>query len=140
MKQFYENLVPHQDDERRLDLDGHWSSDCGTFDYDTDMSMLAAARSFAKEQWSSQYFEDLQKYNAETTRNVQQGSNIFHVTMHFRAHQTHYEQLGQMKIDLSLEGSEVTRWDLASFRDHSYGKNITTRFLKSMLLYPHLSL
>ena len=60
--------------------------------------------------------------------------------MHFRAHQTHYEQLGQMKIDLSLEGSEVMRWDVASFRDHSYGKNITTRFLKSMLLYPHLSL
>ena len=73
--------------------------------------------------------------NGETTRNVQQGSNIFHVTMHFRAHQTHYEQLGQMKIDLSLEGSEVMRWDVASFRDHSYGKNITSLFLNSLSNY-----
>eukprot|EP00095_Tigriopus_kingsejongensis_P006712 maker-scaffold25_size650667-snap-gene-5.28 protein:Tk06712 transcript:maker-scaffold25_size650667-snap-gene-5.28-mRNA-1 annotation:"hypothetical protein L798_06649" len=83
----------------KLALEGKWSSDHGIFDYDTDMSPSAAARAFAKEPWNDQYFKDLQK-----------------------AHQTHYEQLGHLKVTIELEGtSDPITLDMQSFRDHSYG-------------------
>jgi hypothetical protein len=45
-----------------IDFQGVWFSTASIFDYDTQMSKSAAARAFAKEQWSSQYFQDLEKY------------------------------------------------------------------------------
>ena len=49
----------------------------------------------------------------------------------FRAHQTHYEQMGQVVGSVTIAGKEYP-FNIDSMRDHSYGKifNITIRFKK----------
>lgn len=80
-------------------IDGDWFSDHGIFDYDTDMSTSATARIFAKEPWNKQYFSDLQK-----------------------AHQTHYEQLGDLQVQVQMDNRiKPLILEFQSFRDHSFG-------------------
>ncbi len=52
-----------KDDENELDfnVDMNWWSNAPVFSYDTQMSMTAAARAFAKETWNPQFFDDLKK-------------------------------------------------------------------------------
>ncbi|TRY62049.1 hypothetical protein TCAL_16245 [Tigriopus californicus] len=93
------NKVSDQTESMQVQIDGDWSSDHGIFDYDTDMSASATARVFAKEPWNKQYFSDLQK-----------------------AHQTHYEQLGDLRLRIQIENdSEPSVMHFQTFRDHSYG-------------------
>ncbi|KAB7505170.1 hypothetical protein Anas_01790 [Armadillidium nasatum] len=42
-------------------LDALWTSNLDYFDFDTDMSPWALSKTMAKEQWSRQYFKDLQR-------------------------------------------------------------------------------
>ena len=90
-----------------------WRSDEAIFNYDCDMSSFAAAKAFAKESWSRQFFQDLEK-----------------------AHQTHYEQMGRIdgkvafindhpvedtpKI-ITAQLQETIPISMPSFRDHSFG-------------------
>ena len=46
---------------KRVRLDLLWRSDEAIFNYDCDMSSFAAAKAFAKESWSRQFFQDLEK-------------------------------------------------------------------------------
>ena len=39
-----------------------WKSDEHLFNYDSDMSISATAKAFAKEPWNKQYFDDLKKW------------------------------------------------------------------------------
>ncbi|XP_045128767.1 uncharacterized protein LOC123514740 [Portunus trituberculatus] len=78
-------------------LDIEWTSKQPYFDFDTDMSARALARSIAREPWSRQYFQQLRE-----------------------AHQSHYEQMGRMEGTVVVDGHPyILRLD--SMRDHSYG-------------------
>ncbi|KAL7641049.1 UNVERIFIED_CONTAM: hypothetical protein RMT77_008186 [Armadillidium vulgare] len=78
-------------------LDALWTSNLDYFDFDTDMSPWALSKTMAKEQWSRQYFQDLQS-----------------------AHQTHYEQMGMIRGTVTIDGKMVDL-RMNSMRDHSYG-------------------
>ena len=97
----------------RVHLDLLWRSDEAIFNYDCDMSSFAAAKAFAKESWSRQFFQDLEK-----------------------AHQTHYEQMGRIDGKVTLindhpvedtpkintaQLQETIPICMPSFRDHSFG-------------------
>ena len=77
------------------------------------MSSFAAAKAFAKESWSRQFFQDLEK-----------------------AHQTHYEQMGRIDGQVvfindhpvedtprnnTAQLQENIPISMPSFRDHSFG-------------------
>ena len=98
---------------KRVRLDLLWRSDEAIFNYDCDMSSFAAAKAFAKESWSRQFFQDLEK-----------------------AHQTHYEQMGRIDGKVTLindhpvedtpkintaQLQETIPICMPSFRDHSFG-------------------
>ena len=51
-----------QDYEINVSIDGIWSSNDAIFNYDTDMSVTATARTFAKQEWNRQFFKDLEKW------------------------------------------------------------------------------
>ena len=94
-------------------MDLLWRSDEAIFNYDCDMSSFAAARAFAKESWSRQFFQDLEK-----------------------AHQIHYEQMGRIDGKVTFindhpvekrsgedmcQLQEAISISMTSFRDHSFG-------------------
>ena len=98
---------------KRVRLDLLWRSDEAIFNYDCDMSSFAAAKAFAKESWSRQFFQDLEK-----------------------AHQTHYEQMGRIDGKVTFfddhpveetprnntaQLQENIPISMPSFRDHSFG-------------------
>jgi hypothetical protein len=49
----------------------------------------------------------------------------------YRAHQTHFEQMGYLNATIEIDGENHTV-KMPSFRDHSYGKRIVN-FLKYYL-------
>jgi hypothetical protein len=78
-------------------LEAEWSSDLPYFNFDTDMDACAMAKSMAYEKFSKDYFENL-KAN----------------------HQTHYEQHGDIKGRVTING-HIYNIDINALRDHSFG-------------------
>nr|CAD7403027.1 unnamed protein product [Timema cristinae] len=78
-------------------LDAEFNSDLPYFNFDTDLHPSAMCRAFAKEDWTKEYFNNLKS-----------------------AHQTHYEQMGNMHGSVEIDGT-VHQLELQAFRDHSYG-------------------
>ncbi|XP_076444744.1 uncharacterized protein LOC143282822 [Babylonia areolata] len=82
--------------EVKFSLD--WDSFTRFFDFDTDMHPATMADGIAREKWSREYFDNLQK-----------------------AHQTHYEQFGVISGSVEIEGHGTRQVNMRGVRDHSYG-------------------
>ena len=67
----------------RVKLDAVYTSDLEYFDFDSDMEPWAVARAMAREPWTKEYFQRLKD-----------------------AHQSHYEQFGDVSGTLSIDGSK----------------------------------
>lgn len=97
---------------KEVELNAEFISSQPYFDFDTDMHPAAMARSFSKEQWSREYFENLK-----------------------RAHQTHYEQMGKLEGTVVVDGrAYVLRMDHC-MRDHSYGHRREWKLLHRYALH-----
>nr|CAD7260836.1 unnamed protein product [Timema shepardi] len=83
-------------------LDAEFDSDLPYFNFDTDLHPSAMCRAFAKEDWTKEYFNNLKS-----------------------AHQTHYEQMGNMHGSVEIDGT-VHQLELQAFRDHSYVVELNT--------------
>ncbi|XP_077993169.1 uncharacterized protein LOC144447138 [Glandiceps talaboti] len=75
-----------------------WKAYTDYFDFDTELHPFLIADGIAREPWSKQFFETLQK-----------------------THQTHYEQWGQLDGRIYVEGYEERQLSLRGMRDHTYG-------------------
>jgi len=92
-------LKLHGDDSKtyQVNLKADWKTDLPYFDYDTMIPPWTMARAIAKEQWSREYFQMLKE-----------------------AHQTHYEQHGNLVGEIEVDGKKY-KFEMPSMRDHSYG-------------------
>lgn len=96
----FDGTMRHKQDANKLSrvtLQGEFKSDLPYFDFDTDLAPSPTCRAIARENWSRDYFKSLEQ-----------------------AHQTHYEQMGSMKVNLSIDG-KTYEFEGQAFRDHSYG-------------------
>ncbi|KAK7107098.1 uncharacterized protein [Littorina saxatilis] len=84
--------------EVKVNFSLDWDSFTTFFDFDTDMHPATMADGIAREQWSREYFDNLEK-----------------------AHQTHYEQFGVITGQVEIEGHGSRQVQLRGVRDHSYG-------------------
>lgn len=75
-----------------------WKAVTDPFNFDTDVNPKALADGIAREEWTREFFNRLQ-----------------------RDHQTHYEQWGELSGRLQVGGGEEQSLRLKSVRDHSYG-------------------
>lgn len=75
-----------------------WDSFTKYFDFDTDMNPATVADGIAREMWSKDFFDTLQ-----------------------RMHQTHYEQFGIISGKVKIEGYGTREINLRGVRDHTYG-------------------
>ncbi|ESO93220.1 hypothetical protein LOTGIDRAFT_119476 [Lottia gigantea] len=75
-----------------------WNCLTPYFDFDTDLNPNVMSDAIAREKWSREYFNTLQK-----------------------AHQTHYEQFGEIKGNIGIEGYHTYHIEIQGVRDHSYG-------------------
>ncbi|CAG0888204.1 unnamed protein product [Cyprideis torosa] len=91
-----------EDELVSVQLNATFTSELPPFDFDTDMNHGAIARAMAKEPWSQEYFQTLEK-----------------------AHQTHYEQFGYLRGTVDVDGERHVL-ALNCIRDHSYGGCPTT--------------
>ncbi|XP_041987767.1 uncharacterized protein LOC121739387 [Aricia agestis] len=80
-----------------VEFSGEWTASGKYFDYDTDLHPPAIIRSIAREPWTRKYFEGLRT-----------------------AHQSHYEQFGNMKCKFTIDNEDF-QLTLPAFRDHSFG-------------------
>ncbi|XP_068238001.1 uncharacterized protein [Palaemon carinicauda] len=97
---------------KEVELNAEFTSTQPYFDFDTDMHPAAMARSFSREQWSREYFENLKN-----------------------AHQTHYEQMGKLEGTVVVDGhAHVLRMDHC-MRDHSYGHRREWKLLHRYALH-----
>ena len=76
-----------------------YNSELEYFDFDSDMDPWTVARAMAREPWSRQYFEGLKA-----------------------AHQSHYEQFGEVAGLVSVDGQE-REVRVSVMRDHTHGSN-----------------
>ena len=67
----------------KVKLDAVYTSDLDYFDFDSDMEPWTVARAMSREPWSREYFQRLKD-----------------------AHQSHYEQFGDVSGILSIDGTE----------------------------------
>merc|ERR1712142_451294 len=81
----------------RVTLDAVYTSDLNYFDFDSDMDPWAVARAMAREPWTREYFQRLKD-----------------------AHQSHYEQFGDVSGLLTIDGSERD-FLVNVMRDHTHG-------------------
>ncbi|XP_071084332.1 rifampicin phosphotransferase-like [Haliotis cracherodii] len=75
-----------------------WDAFTDHFNFDTDISAVAIADGVARELWTKEFWARLQS-----------------------KHQTHYEQWGEMRGRIAVEGFDERRLSLKTMRDHSYG-------------------
>ncbi|XP_061179945.1 uncharacterized phosphotransferase YvkC-like isoform X2 [Saccostrea echinata] len=75
-----------------------WKAMTDPFNFDTNISPRALADAMAREEWTRDFFNRLQ-----------------------RDHQTHYEQWGELCGRIQVEGREEQLLRLKAVRDHSYG-------------------
>ncbi|KAI4471094.1 eg:bacr7a4.20 protein [Holotrichia oblita] len=78
-------------------FEAKFTSNLPYFVVDTDSDRKALARALAREVWTKEFFDVLEK-----------------------AHQTHYEQMGSITGHLTIDG-EMENIELMGFRDHSFG-------------------
>ncbi|KAJ8314692.1 hypothetical protein KUTeg_006842, partial [Tegillarca granosa] len=87
------------DKEVDVEFTLNWLAFTKYFDFDTDLHPAAMADAICREKWSREYFDGLK-----------------------RAHQTHYEQFGQISGKIKISGvNEPVYLDVDGVRDHSYG-------------------
>nr|XP_022294324.1 uncharacterized protein LOC111104596 [Crassostrea virginica] len=91
-------LIVRTGQEVDVNFDLMWTAFTPYFDFDTDMSPVTMADAICRETWSRSYFDDLQ-----------------------RAHQTHYEQFGEITGRVNVEGHGNIDLNVSGVRDHSYG-------------------
>ncbi|XP_046660534.1 uncharacterized protein LOC124354257 [Homalodisca vitripennis] len=98
----------------RVMFNGVWTSNMPIFNFDTDLNPHLVASAIANESWTPSYFRMLKK-----------------------AHQSHYEQMGQMEATLAVETETYKLSNMAAFRDHSFGRerdwNLMHRYVFHML-------
>ncbi|XP_076449058.1 rifampicin phosphotransferase-like isoform X1 [Babylonia areolata] len=82
-----------------------WDAFAPPFNYDSDLSASLLGDAIARETWTKDYFEKLQSL-----------------------HQTHYEQWGELKGTLTIEGRPAQYLRLKAIRDHSFGVRRWTDF------------
>ncbi|GFO33376.1 hypothetical protein PoB_005988100 [Plakobranchus ocellatus] len=75
-----------------------WKASTNFFDFDTDIHPHAMAAAIAREKWSREFFETLKE-----------------------AHQTHYEQFGEITGVVHVDGHPDQHLKVQGVRDHSYG-------------------
>ena len=83
----------------KVRIDAEYNSELEYFDFDSDMDPWTVARAMAREPWSRQYFERLKA-----------------------AHQSHYEQFGEVTGLVSVDGQERAL-KVSVMRDHTHGSN-----------------
>ncbi|CAL1532789.1 unnamed protein product [Lymnaea stagnalis] len=93
-----------------------WKAITKPFDFDTDLHPHVMADGIARERWSRQYFDTLK-----------------------RAHQTHYEQFGEIVGVVHVSGHPDQEVKVQGVRDHSYGNIRDWKlFHRYVLNYVHL--
>ncbi|XP_005095516.3 uncharacterized protein LOC101859923 [Aplysia californica] len=92
-----------------------WSAFSEPFNTDTDMSVSALGDSLAREKWSRDFFHRLKLH-----------------------HQTHYDQWGELRGCIAVEGYEEKQLYLQCIRDHSYGTRDWRNFHRYILHYIYL--
>jgi len=103
----YQGPMVHKNTQETFDvvLKGTYTSNLAHFDFDSDMNPWTAARAFAKEPWSKEYFDKIKK-----------------------AHQSHYEQFGQLTGTVEVNG-KVHDLELDVMRDHTHGSTRDWRLM-----------
>ncbi|XP_075973431.1 uncharacterized protein LOC142974794 [Anticarsia gemmatalis] len=93
------DMKPRNNPEKivKVEMELTWSANFAPFNYDTQMAPKSVARDMAREKWSKQYFKLLKKI-----------------------HQTHYEQMGFIKGNVTVDGKEH-EVNMPCVRDHSFG-------------------
>ncbi|XP_059177655.1 uncharacterized protein LOC131956986 [Physella acuta] len=93
-----------------------WKAYTKPFDFDTDLHPHVMADGIAREKWSRDYFDTLKK-----------------------AHQTHYEQFGEIQGTVQIAGHQDLDIKVQGVRDHSYGNIRDWKlFHRYVLNYVHL--
>ncbi|XP_070560362.1 uncharacterized protein [Ptychodera flava] len=89
------------DDEGLVDakLEFTWTAYTDFYDFDVDQAPETISDAIAKQQWSREFFKTLKD-----------------------SHQTHYEQFGEWKGTVQIDGKEAMNLTFKGMRDHSYGK------------------
>lgn len=92
-------MHPQNDPKKSFDvtIDAVWTATLPYFNYSTDISHVAMSDAVAQEEWTRQYFEDLQSH-----------------------HQTHFEQYGLVCGTACIEGN-VYDIKTSGLRDHTFG-------------------
>ncbi|XP_052807198.1 uncharacterized protein LOC128236389 [Mya arenaria] len=75
-----------------------WTACTRFFDFDVDLPSDTLADAIAREPWSRQFFDTLKTI-----------------------HQTHYEQFGDTRGTVTIEGHDPVTLNIRGIRDHSYG-------------------
>ncbi|XP_005108219.1 uncharacterized protein LOC101853644 [Aplysia californica] len=100
----------------KVDFNLIWKAYTKCFDFDTDLHPHVMADGIARETWSREYFDTLK-----------------------RAHQTHYEQFGEVSGILHIDGHPDQRIRVQGVRDHSYGNIRDWKYFHRYALnYAHL--
>lgn len=81
----------------RVKIDAIYTSDLEYFDFDSDMEPWTVARAMSREPWTREYFQRLKD-----------------------AHQSHYEQFGDVSGSVSIDGFE-RQFKVNVMRDHTHG-------------------
>jgi len=104
----YEGPMVHQVNKttHQVKLEATYESRFPFFDFDSDMEAWTVARAFAKEPWSREYFDGIRK-----------------------AHQCHYEQLGDVEGHVSIDGARDFPLSLNVMRDHTHGSTRDWRLM-----------
>ncbi|CAL1541954.1 unnamed protein product [Lymnaea stagnalis] len=92
-----------------------WSAFSQPFNFDTDMAPSLLADSIAWENWNKDFFQRL-KDN----------------------HQSHYEQWGELRGRLNVEGQEEQLLTLQCVRDHTFGRRDWRSFHRYIIQFIHL--
>lgn len=115
----YEGQMRLQKDPTKLvdvKFEVEFTSDFPHFVFDTGMDVHVLARAFAREKWNRQFFENLKRLLCADSCGV-----CF--ILFFRAHQTHYEQMGRLNGSLVINGDK-REISMEGFRDHSFGNDV----------------
>ncbi|KAK3089151.1 hypothetical protein FSP39_001292 [Pinctada imbricata] len=87
-------------EEVDVDFDLIWTAFTNYFDFDTDMNPETMADAICRQKWSREYFDTLKS-----------------------AHQTHYEQFGEITGIVKISGHNDVTIKVQGVRDHSYGNH-----------------
>lgn len=92
-----------------------WEAFTEKFDFDTDMSDWLLADALAREMWSNEFWSRLKSI-----------------------HQTHYEQFGETRGELQIEGNQKLKIMIRGLRDHTYGIRDWSTFHRYIVHIGHL--